>query len=154
MHPFPFAAGRWLVLTLFLPALSGCDREARTRAEARTFLALYEATDHRAPVLERERKVAQLEQLTLTDAVVRRARDQCVAAHRALIAAEHSNERATKQLDEALAGQPNGEALSEGTTTGIRSGIEQAERSLAEARRLFEKCEADARDLSLHHAER
>jgi hypothetical protein len=142
------------LLGVLAGSLHGCDREGRTRAEARTFLALYEATDHRAPVPERERKVAQLEQLTLTDQVVREARDECVAAHRSLISAEHSNDKAGKQLDEALAGHPQGEALPENATVGIRAGIEQAERALVDARTRFERCEAGARDLSLRYAER
>jgi hypothetical protein len=145
------SACTFLLLSSLLP---GCDREGRTRAEARTFLALYEATDHRAPVPERERKVAQLEQLTLTDESVRQARDECVAAHKALISAEHSNERAAGQLDRAIAGQPDGEPLAEGATAAIRTGIEQAERSLKDARTRFEKCESKARDLSVHYGER
>ena len=49
---------------------AGCDRDERVRAEAHTFLAVYEATDHRASIPERERKVTQLEQLALSEPVV------------------------------------------------------------------------------------
>jgi hypothetical protein len=126
-----------------------CDTEGRARAEAHTFLALYSATDHRAPVAERERKITQLEQLTLTDATVRQARDECVGAHRSLLKAERENEVASVQLDKALAAQPTGVALPVTDTASIRAGIEQAERTLTDARGRFEKCETQARSLSL-----
>lgn len=129
--------------------LLACDSEGRTRAEAHTFLALYAATDHRAPVAERERKIQQLMQLSLSDETVRKARDECVAAHRALLTAERQNEQAASQLDKALKAQPTGGALPETETANIRAGIAQAEASLGDARARFEKCETQARSLSL-----
>jgi hypothetical protein len=126
-----------------------CDRDDRVRAEAHTFLAVYRATDHRAPIAERERKIVQLEQLTLSEEVVQRARDQCVGAHRALVRAELENETAASQLDKAIAAQPDGGALLAVDTQRIRTGIEQAASSVADARTRFEKCESQARSLSL-----
>src|SRR5262245_26405836 len=111
----------WLLLGL--TAALGCDREGRVRAEARTFLALYEATDHRASLPERERKIVQPEQLTLSDEAVRRARDECVGAHRALVEAERANEHAAGQLDRAIAAQPEGGPLAASDTVTIRAGI-------------------------------
>ena len=142
-----------MVLVLAL-ALAGCDREGRVRAEARTFLALYEATDHRASVAERERKVAQLEQLALSEVVVGKARDECVAAHRALIRAERENEVASGQLDRALAAQPAGAPLPVEETARIRGEITKAEQSLTDARARFERCEQQARTLSLRFGAR
>jgi DNA polymerase III delta prime subunit len=136
-----------LVLTVL--ASAACDRDDRVRAEAHTFLALYRATDHRAPIAERERKIAQLEQLTLSEQAVRTARDQCVGAHRALIRAERENEVAAGQLDRALAAQPDGGPLQVTDTARIRAEIDRAEGSLTDARGRFEKCEAQARTLSL-----
>lgn len=136
-------------------ALLGCDgREERQRAEARTFLALYEATDHRAPVPERERKIEQLAQLGLSDELVQKARDECVSAHRTLVAAERENERAASQLDRAIAASPGGAALAPEDTVRIGEGIKQAERSLSDARTRFERCEAQARSLSLRFGAR
>ncbi|MDB4975090.1 MAG: hypothetical protein JWN48_3431 [Myxococcaceae bacterium] len=135
-------------------ALTACDREGRARAEAHTFLALYTATDHRAPVAERTRKITQLEQLTLTDDTVRAARDECVGAHRTLLDAERENEVAAKQLDQALAGLPGDQALPAADTASIRAGIDKAERSLTDARARFEKCETQARSLSLRFGEK
>lgn len=126
-----------------------CNRDDRVRAEAHTFLALYRATDHRAPIAERERKIEQLEQLTLSEEAVRAARDQCVGAHRALIRAERENEAAAGQLDKALAGQPDGGSLMATDTVRIRAEIDRAEGSLTDARGRFERCEAQARTLSL-----
>lgn len=140
---------KFLAMCALCAATAGCDREDRVRAEAHTFLALYRATDHRAPIAERERKIVQLEQLTLSEEVVRAARDQCVGAHRALVRAELENETAAGQLDKAIAAQPDGGSLLAADTLRIRAGIEQAASSLADARTRFEKCEAQARGLSL-----
>jgi hypothetical protein len=133
---------------------AGCDREGRTRAEARTFVALYEATDHRAPIAERERKLVQLEQLTLTEPLVSEARDVCVGAHRALIRAERENEQAAGQLDKALIAAPDGGALEPAESERIRAGIVQAERSVGDARTRFGRCEEQARSLSLRFGPR
>lgn len=141
-------------LALALGLLAGCDRDARTRSEARMFLALYEATDHRAPGPERKRKLAQLEQLSLSDEAVTAARDQCVAAHKALLASESSNERAASALEQALATQSGGEPLDLDDTARIRAGIDKAERELSDARTRFERCESQVRDLSLRFGER
>jgi predicted S18 family serine protease len=141
-------------LVLGLGQLTACDREGRARAEARTFLALYEATDHRAPVEQRERKVLQLEQLALSEEAVRAARDECVAAHKTLIAAERQNEHASRELDTALGAQPHGEPLSQGEITRIRTEIQAAQASLTDSRKSFERCEAQARSLDLRFGER
>jgi hypothetical protein len=143
-----------LLLLVSLPGLPACSSEGRARAEAHMFLALYEATDHRAPLAERERKIAQLEQLSLSDEVVDKARAECVGAHRALLKAERENELAAVQLDKAVAAQPDGGALPVADTASIRAGIEQAERSLVDARGRFEKCETQARSLSLRYGDR
>ena len=142
------------VLCLAGPVLASCDRDERVRAEAHTFLAVYKATDHRAPIPERERKIGQLEQLTLSEQVVRAARDECVGAHRALVRAELENDTASSQLDKAIAGQPDGGALKPVDTLRIRAGIEQAASSVADARTRFEKCETQARSLSLRFGTR
>ena len=133
---------------------SACDREGRTRAEARTFLALYEVTDHRAPIAERERKLGQIEQLTLTDPAIARTRDECVEAHRALIRGERGNEQAAAQLDRALVAQPDGGGIDPEDAQRIRAGIVQAERSVGDARERFERCEEQARSLSLRFGAR
>jgi hypothetical protein len=143
-----------VALVLGLGLLTGCDREGRVRAEARTFLALYEATDHRAPIPERERKLKQLEQLALSEEAVRAARDECVAAHKVLIDAERQNEHASVELDKALAAQPQGEALPQDQIARIRSEIQVAEGSLSDARKRFEHCETQARSLDLRFGER
>jgi hypothetical protein len=136
-------------LVLALVSGAACSRDDRVRAEAHTFLALYRATDHRAPIAERERKILQLEQLTLSEEAVRTARDQCVGAHRALIRAERENEAAAGQLDRAISAQPDGGSLMATDTARIRAEIDRAEGSLSDARGRFEKCEAQARTLSL-----
>jgi hypothetical protein len=139
---------------LTLGQLTACDREGRVRAEARTFLALYEATDHRAPIPERERKVQQMEQLALSEEAVAAARDECVAAHKTLISAERQNEHASKELDKALAAQPKGDALPADEIARIRNEIQAADQSLSDARKRFEHCETQARSLDLRFGDR
>ncbi|MET0284408.1 MAG: hypothetical protein ABW352_08055 [Polyangiales bacterium] len=143
-----------LARLLGLGQLTGCDREGRVRAEARTFLALYEATDHRAPIPERERKVKQMEQLALSEPAVSAARDECVAAHKVLIEAERQNEHASVELDKALAAQPKGDVLPPEQIARIRLEIQVAEGSLTNARGRFEHCETQARSLDLRFGER
>jgi hypothetical protein len=135
-------------------SFSGCDREGRLRAEARTFLTLYKATDYRASIPERERKLAQLEQLTLTEPLVDAARNECVAAHRALIRAERENEQAAGALDRALIATPDGGVLEPADADRIRAGIVQAERSVGDSRARFGRCEEHARSLSLRFGAR
>jgi len=141
-------------LLIVSAAFAGCDRDARARAEAHTFLALYGATDHRASVEERERKITQMEQLSISTEAVRTARDECVGAHRTLIAAERENETASAALDKALRDLPKGESLPENETTRIRAGIDKASNSLNDARGRFDKCETQVRSLSLRFGER
>lgn len=148
------ATGVLLGATLLtLPAACG-DREERVRAEARGFLTLYEATDHRAPIPERERKVAQLEQLALSDEAVRKTRDECVEAHRTLIRAERENEDASGLLEKAVSAQVGGEPLPVAEAERIRARLTAAEGSIAESRKRFEQCESDTRSLSLRFGKR
>jgi hypothetical protein len=136
-------------------ASSGCDnREQRTRAEARSFLSLYEATDHRAPIAERERKLTQLGQLSISDEAVRKARDGCVQAHRALIHAERENEGAAGKLDKVVAAHLSGEPLPAVEAESIRARLQAAEGAIADSRKRFERCEEDARGLALRFGER
>ncbi len=143
-----------LALVTGLAQLAACDREGRVRAEARTFLALYEATDHRAPIPERERKVQQMEQLVLSEEAVRAARDECVAAHKTLISAEQQNEHASVELDKVLAAKGGSEPLPPDEIARIRTEIQSAEGSLSDARKRFEHCETQARSLDLRFGER
>lgn len=148
------ATGVLLGATL-LTLPTGCgDREERVRAEARGFLTLYEATDHRSPIPERERKVAQLEQLSLSDEAVRKARDQCVEAHRTLIRAERENEDASGLLEKAVSAQVGGEPLPVEEAERIRARLTAAEGSISESRKRFEQCESDTRSLSLRFGKR
>jgi len=124
------------------------------RAEARTFLGLYESMDHRSPIPERERKIEQLEQLALADETVKDARAECVQAHRTLIRAERENETASGQLDRALGAQPGGDPLPVSETERIRAVISSAEAALIDARKRFERCEEQARGLAMRFGKR
>jgi hypothetical protein len=140
-------------LYVVLMAPSGCGEE-RQRTEARAFLALYESLDHRQPAAVREEKLSALKQLTLVDVEVKRARDDCVSAHRALLRAEQEHESAAAKLDQAIAKDLKGAPLPVEQAEPIRVSIEQADRSLADARTRFTRCENGARSLSLRFRQR
>ena len=144
------------VLSVTCPLMVGCGngKDDRVRAEARSFLTLYEATSHRAPIAERERKLEQLNQLTLADETVRKARDECVEAHRALIRAERENEGASGQLDKVVHAHLGGEPLPAIEAEAIKKRIAAAESAVAESRKLFEQCEDETRSLALRFGER
>src|SRR5262245_47087772 len=91
-------------------ALVGCGEE-RQRTEARAFLANYETVDLSQPATVRQQKLSALKQLALVDLEVKRARDDCVSAHRALLRAEREQESAALRLDEAIAKDPKGTPL-------------------------------------------
>jgi hypothetical protein len=134
-------------------ALVACA-EQRQRSEARAFLAVYESLDHRQPAAVREEKLKALKQLTLVDLDVKRARDDCVSAHRALLVSEREHERAASKLDQVVSKNHDGSPLPPELTEPIRVGIEQADRSLQEARTRFSRCETAARSLSLRFGNR
>lgn len=135
-------------LGLVLAAALGCSDD-RLRSESRAFLSLYEVIDHRQAAQIRELKLAALEALVLTEPDVKKARDECVAAHRALLSSEREHEQAAAELDRAIAKNGDGGPLPSATTEQIRKGIDHAEQSLTKARSLFGGCENQARSLSL-----
>jgi hypothetical protein len=136
-----------------LAALVACG-EGRQRTEARAFLALYESVDYRQPPALREQKLSALKQLTLVDLEVKRARDDCVSAHRALLRAEREHESAAARLDQVIGKDLKGAPLPPEQAEPIRVSIEQADRSLADARARFGRCENAARSLSLRFGAR
>lgn len=148
-----FAMGCLGLLGL-LAGLPACDSAGRERDEARRFLAVYSGLDHREPLDQREREVGELEALPLHAPKVLHARDACVSAHRALIAAERAQDTATQALDRALASKPNGEALDKQQAEGVQQSIVKAESALSGARTRFSACEAEARQLALRFSER
>lgn len=139
---------RKVCLGALLLACAACG-DNRLRAESRAFLGLYEVIDHRQPAAIRELKLTALEALVVTEPDVKKARAECVAAHRALLSSEREHEQAAKKLDEAIAQNKEGEPLPPATTELIREGIDHADQSLGKARSLFESCENQARSLSL-----
>ncbi len=145
---------RPLTLVLGVLCLLACDDSARERTEARRFLTAYGALSHRDSLPEREREVADLASLPLHVPLVIRAREACVAAHRALIDAERAQESAASALDQALAARPDGEVLGKQDAETVQRSITQAETALTAARTRFAPCETDARSLALRYAER
>ncbi len=140
----------WVAAGLLFGCSVACDSDDRQRDEARRFLALYEQLDHRQPLAQRRAQVTDLAQLPLQAEVVVSARDACVAAHRALIAAEQSHEQAASELERLLAAGGGDDGPLDGVESAkVRTSIEQAEGALSAARSRFEPCESQTRSLSL-----
>lgn len=142
------------VLALSMFVCIGCDSSSRERDEARRFLGAYDALDHRDPLAQRTRDVEALATLPLQVPTVQHARDACVGAHRALIAAEQAQETAAKALDAALASRPDGTPLDPKQAESVQQSIVAAESALSGARTRFAPCESEARSLALRFAER
>jgi hypothetical protein len=138
-----------LVLAFVLAVAAPACGDRRVRAEARAFLASYEAIDHREKPEARETKLLLLEQLVLTEPEVVNARTHCVEGHKALLSSERGQEHAAQRLDREVAASPNGAPLSAQATEQIRLEIEQADQALARARANLRQCENEARGLSL-----
>ena len=143
----------WFVLLLLAALGTSACGDRRLRAEARAFLSVYEALDHRQKPAEREKKLSALRLLVLVEPEVVKARDHCVAGHTALLRSERAHEEAARQLDSALAASPDGAPLRSDATHEIRTQIEQAESSLNAAKADLRQCESEARGLSLRFGE-
>jgi hypothetical protein len=140
-----------LIGLFLLCGASAC--QGRETEEARAFLAAYGAVDHNAPEAERSQRIAALSALVITAKGIAQTRDECVKAHQALLDSEGAQERAARALDAAL-GDAGGAPLPADQTSAIQSVIGAAEKALAEARRRFATCEAEARDLALRYGKR
>ena len=139
------------ILSASLFAVACGDR--RLRAEARSFLAVYQGMDHRQKADEREKKLSELRLLALVEPEVVQARDHCVTGHTALLRAERAHEDAARKLDEAIAKSPDGAPLAADATHAIRAQIEEADGALSNARTSLRQCETQARGLSLRFGE-
>ncbi|HEX6242928.1 MAG TPA: hypothetical protein VFZ61_18575 [Polyangiales bacterium] len=142
-----------LTALLFASLCAAACGDRRLRAEARSFLAVYEGLDHRQKSAQREKKLTDLRLLVLVEPEVVQARDHCVAGHTALLRAERAQEEAARKLDTALAGSTDGAPLGEQTTQEIRTQIEEADGALNDARSSLRQCETQARGLSLRFGE-
>jgi hypothetical protein len=133
-------------LILALLCLAGC--EDNSRAEATMFLDRVERLDLDGPMEERRRLVQSLASLPLSSEEVSSARDLCVDAHRAILDAEQSHQRARTHLAEML--EEHGTEAEMPITEKQRIGrdIRDADRALVRSRRLFTDCSRVTEELA------
>jgi hypothetical protein len=142
---------RLLLLKFIVPLLVFGACEDTERAEARTLLMLLQSIDIRHPVQKRKTEVMHLESLVLNEQKLSRARDCCVRAHKALIAAEEQQEQAKRILDKATALDPSA-AIDTPDLAVIAETIERSNNELKRAKDIFPSCEREIRKLELRFA--
>lgn len=123
--------------------LSAC--EDRARNEAMLFLTRYDALDLDAPLEERREAVSALRSLVLTNEDVVSARDACAEAYEAEIRAEDQHAQATAQLLEASGG--GADSVPTEAAARIEAAIQESQEAIEDTRRLFPRCEREARVL-------
>lgn len=137
------------VSTVSLLFFVACEDTERT--EARALLKRLQSIDIRLPVNKRQIELSQLESLVLNEKELDRARDHCVRAHKALIAAEVEQERAKRILDKATALDPN-VSIDDPDFVVIAEAIERSNSELKRAKDIFPGCEREIRKLELRFA--
>jgi hypothetical protein len=140
---------KW-VFALFVCAFSlACDEDAQLRDDARRFLAGYTAITYDLRGAELEKRLGALAALPLGEPAVRETRDLCVAGHRAMLEQERAQEAHAAQVDRALAGSTDGAPLDAATLAGLKEKLDSAQTALTAAREKLERCEGQARSLSM-----
>lgn len=138
-----------LISLVSLFTFVGC--EDTEREEARALLERLRSIDIHVSVQKRKTVISQLESLVLTQEKLNRARDLCVRAHKALIAAEEQQEQAKRILDQATALDPNA-SIEKPDMVVIADAIERSNNELKRAKETFPSCEREIRKLELRFA--
>lgn len=137
-------AGLWLGVAVMLGAC-----EDRARNEAMLFLTRYDALDLDAPIEERRTALSALRGLTLSNEDVVSARDACVSAYDAEIRAEDQHADATALLLQASSG--GADAVPTEAAARIEAAIQESQEAIETTRRLFPRCEHEARALRVRY---
>lgn len=124
----------WVVVGACVVA--ACDLGGAEREQVRAFLARVAAVDLRAPAEERERQIAALRDVALSDPGLVRVREQCVSAHAGLLAAERAQAAARQELDRA---GPSG--LEQVALTRIAGDVARAGQTLRAAQAVLPECQ-------------
>jgi hypothetical protein len=145
----------WVFLCGFAWLLAACESsEERLRSDARAFLGRNAAVDYRSSEAEREKRVAALERLVLTDPTVIHTRDLCVSGHREMARQHRAQEANAGEIDRAIAGKTDGSPLDAATVARLQEKLAESEHGLERAREQLRTCEEQARSLSLRFAPR
>jgi len=142
---------RLLLLVFIVSFLFFVACEDTERTEARALLKRLQSIDIHLPVNKRKIELSQLESLVLNEKELSRARDRCVRAHKALIAAELEQEHAKRILDKATALDPKA-SIDKPDLVVIAEAIERSNSELKRAKDIFPSCEREIRKLELRFA--
>jgi hypothetical protein len=145
----------WIFLCGFAWVLAACESgDERLRNDARAFLSLNGAVDYRSSEAEREKRVADLERLLLTDPSVKLTRDLCVSGHREMGRQQKAQEENANEIDRVIAAKPDGSPLDPSVIASLQAKLADSERGLERARQELRSCEEQARALSLRFGPR
>ena len=130
--------------------LNACDREAETRAEARSLLERLNTLSGEGSLVARQNALDALKKLPLREPAHVRTRDVCLGAHQQLLTAETSQLSARKALEEASRRlQPGGGALTLERGQSIALELSHSNDALAQAKKRFPACEEATQKLVL-----
>ncbi len=145
----------WLFLCGFAWVVAACESsDERLRSDARAFLGRNAAVDYRSSEADREKRVADLERLVLTDETVIHTRDLCVSGHREMARQHKAQEANASEIDRAIAAKTDGSPLDPATVASLQAKLAESERGLERAREQLRTCEDQARSLSLRYGPR
>jgi hypothetical protein len=139
-----------LSLALLGTTITGCGEGDDARNEAMIFLTRYDdfATD--APREDRERGVAELRGLVLSNESVRAVRDACADAFDSVLRAEGQHTEATRMLLEASNGGA-GEIPTEAAAR-IEAAIQESTEAIEASRTGFQRCQTGVQTLRTRFA--
>ena len=138
-----FFAARWSVVVIFTVLACACDREAESRAEAKTLLEKLHALSGDGTLTQRQAALDALSHLQLESPEHARARDVCHSAHSQLLQAETAQVAARKTLEEVTRTAQPGTTLSPERGAAIAAELERSNAALAAAKRGFPQCEQE-----------
>jgi hypothetical protein len=140
---------RWVLIGSVMVSFAGCRTE---RDEARILFDRLDAVDVQLDHAARAPRVDDLQALSLEEAQLARMRDDCVAAHRALIEAEAQQQTARKALSRAEA-QTEG-SLDPAEAARLTEVIGRSQEAYERAKALFPACERHKRSLAMRFSGR
>lgn len=139
---------RWLIATLLLAALAGCEPDPRS--DAVLFLDRVSRIDADEPIEERRRMIESLASLPLAHERVDEARDVCVEGHEKMLAAEELQQ----DVASALARYRPEDIIAAGERADLDSRLSRARTLIAQAGPLISRCHRLTADLELRYRPR
>lgn len=139
----------FLALGLIAFVVVGCTTE--TRLQAQRIVKISAKIDPALPAAMRQPHIDALGKLPLSDKMLKRVRDMCVKAHRALVVAELEHDRAMASFKSAELDSGSESKFTAEKIAALEKMLSKSNRSLASAQKLLPACQSRLRDLRLKH---